>query len=97
MAAQVRPENRKVGRFIQFHPQIEEQGTITAITMQKDHGRRPFAASEEPTSGWSAVTIAPILFSYFQGPGRSTYLGESLRSDEVGTSRWPSGAVDNQT
>src|SRR6266540_2514762 len=78
VAPEVRPENRKISPLIYFHPQVEQQGAVASIPVQKDYHRRSFGASEKPTASGRAVAVSPVFFGHFQGPGRAAYLGECL-------------------
>jgi len=97
MASQIRPENRKVGSLVHFHPEIEQKGTVAAIPVQEDDGGCSFRASEKPAASRSVITVSPGFISYFKRSGRSADLRESLWSDEMRTPRWACNAVDNRS
>ena len=65
MASQIGPENRKVSSLVYFHSQIEEQGTVAAISMQEDYRWTSLSTAKQPTPGQGAVAVSPGFVSYF--------------------------------
>src|SRR5258708_29967046 len=93
MSAQVGPEHSEVSSLVQLDGEIQKPGSIRAIAMKKDHGRRAFRTANEPAARLRSIMIAPGNIRGLEY--RPGYLRKSFRCDAVGSPRWPRDAVRN--